>query len=120
MPLNKNTFTIKRNDTLPALVLKIIDRGPLLEKRPFILDGVTGVTFSMMNKECDYNKVSLKEAFVLCVSGGTVVYYWDPEDTNESGNFIGEFELKYSNGTKLSVPQVGGVDIEILNDINIG
>ncbi len=44
----------------------------------------------------------------------------DPEDTNESGNFIGEFELKYSNGTKLSVPQVGGVDIEILNDINIG
>ncbi len=49
MPLQKHNFTIKRNDTLPVLVLKILDRGPLLEKRPFILDGVTGVTFSMMN-----------------------------------------------------------------------
>ena len=120
MPLQKNNFTIKRNDTLPILILHIIGRGPLLEKEPMNLNGVTGVTFSMMNKDCEYNKISLKEASILCVSGGTVAYNWDPEDTNESGNFIGEFELNYSNGKKLSVPQIGGVEIEILDDIGIG
>lgn len=120
MPLNKHKFTIKRNDTYPALIVNLIDRGCLYEKRDFSLTNVTGVTFSMINTECDYYKISHKTAKVLCVTGGTIMYQWDPEDTDEPGFYSGEFELNFFGGGKMSVPQVGGINIEILKDISIG
>lgn len=118
MALEKNKFILKRNDTLPSLIVNVIDRGNLYEKKPFNLSGVTSVTFSMLNTDCQYNKISLKEATILCVSGGTLQYNWDSIDTNESGNFIGEFELNFDNGGKMSIPQIGGINIEIVDDVN--
>jgi hypothetical protein len=120
MPLDKKKFTIKRNDTLPNLIVNVIDRGCLYEKQSFSLSGVTGVTFSMLNTDCDYHKISLKEAQIQCVSGGTIQYIWDPEDTNESGNYLGEFELTFTGGGKMSIPQIGGINIEIVDDISMG
>lgn len=120
MPLDKKKFTIKRNDTLPNLLVHVIDRGDLYEKRAFNLSGVTAVTFSMINTDCDYHKISLKTAGIFCVSGGTLQYTWSPEDTNESGNYVGEFELNFADGGKMSVPQIGGINIEIVDDINMG
>ena len=120
MPLDKKKFTIKRNDTLPMLMVSVVDRGKLYEKQPFDLSGVTAVTFSMKNVDCDYNKISLKTAGIFCASGGTLQYQWVPEDTNESGNYIGEFELNFSDGNKMSIPQIGGINIEIVDDINMG
>ena len=120
MPLDKKKFTIKRNDTLPTLLVNIIDRGCLYEKRSFDLSGVASVTFSMLNTDCDYHKISLKPASVFCISGGTLQYIWDPEDTNESGNYLGEFELNFIDGGKMSIPQMGGINIKIVDDINVG
>ena len=98
MPLDKKKVTIKRNDTLPSLMVNVIDRGCLYEKKPFHLSGVTAVTFSMLNTDCDYHKISQKTAFVFCYSGGTLQYNWSSEDTNESGNYLGEFELNFIGG----------------------
>ena len=120
MPLNKRNFIIKRNDTLPALQVNLIDRGCLFEKQAFNLSGVTAVTFSMVETSCDFHKISLKTAQIACVSGGTLQYNWVAEDTDESGNFLGEFEMIFSGGGKLSVPQQGGIQIEITDDINVG
>jgi len=117
MPTNKNEFTIKRNDTLPSLQVQLIDRGCLGGKEPFILDGVTAVTFTMISNCGDY-KIFAKPAQVMCYSGGTIQYNWDSEDTNESGNFLGEFQLLYSDGNKLSIPQNGQIEILIPKDIN--
>lgn len=120
MPLNKNKFVIKRNDTLPALRTNIIDRGCLDGKKPFNLSGATGVTFSMIDRKCESYKISLQQAQISCVSGGTVQYNWQSGDTDESGNFLGEFEISFSDGKKMSVPQRGGILIEITNDISVG
>ena len=120
MPLDKKKFTMKRNDTLPSLLVSVIDRGCLYEKQPFNLSGVTAVTFSMLNTDCNYHKISLKPASVFCVSGGILQFNWSSEDTNESGNYLGEFELNFFGGGKMSVPQIGGIGIEITNDISMG
>jgi len=118
MPLNKYNFVIKRGDTLPVLIANIIDRGSLYQKSSFDLSNVTGVTFSMMNIDCDYLSISSKQAQITCVTGGTIQYSWEDGDTSEAGNFLGEFELFFSDGKKMSLPSVGGIQIEITNDIS--
>lgn len=117
MPTNKNEFIIKRNDTLPALQICLIDRGCLGGKQSFNLDGVTGATFTMVSSCGDY-KIFAKTAQIVSYSGGTIQYNWSAEDTNESGKFLGEFQLLYSDGNKLSIPQNGQIDIEIPKDVN--
>lgn len=117
MPLNKNEFIIKRNDTLPALQLCLIDRGCLGGKEPFSLSGVTGVTFTMANDCGDY-KIFAKDAQIVSSSAGTIQYNWEVGDTNEAGRFMGEFQLHYSDGNKMSVPQNGQIIIDIPKDVN--
>lgn len=117
MPLNKNEFIIKRNDTLPALQICLIDRGCLGGKEPFNMDGVTGATFTMAS-DCGEYKIFAKTAQIISLSAGTIQYNWDAEDTNEGGDFKGEFQLHYSDGNKLSIPQSGYIDIMIPKDVN--
>jgi len=117
MSTNKNEFTIKRNDTLPALKICLIDRGCLGGKQPYILSGVTGATFTMVSS-CGNYKIFAKPAQIISYSAGTIQYNWEDGDTNESGKFKGEFQLIYSDGKKLSIPQSGQIDIEIPKDVN--
>ncbi len=119
MPLSKTTFLLKRNDTMPSLMVNLIDRGRLLQKQDYSLSGVTGVTFTMIDTSCDIAKIFNQPAQITCVSGGVIQYNWKLGDTNVSGNYKGEFELGYVGGGKLTVPQVGGIDISISDDLNM-
>jgi hypothetical protein len=112
-----SSFIIKRNDTLPALQICLIDRGCLGGKESYSLSGVTGVTFTMVS-DCGEYKIFGKDAEVVSYSAGTIQYNWDAEDTNEAGNFQGEFQLLFSDGNKMSVPQTGNIPILINKDIN--
>lgn len=118
MPLNKTKFVLKRNDTMPSLVVNLIDRGRLLQKQSYSLSGVTAATFTMVDTSCDIAKVYNQQAQVACVSGGTLQYNWQTGDTDTSGNYKAEFELFFSGGGKMTVPQIGGIDIEIADDLN--
>ena len=117
MPTNKNEFIIKRNDTLPALQVCLIDRGCLGGKESYNLSGVTGVTFTMANDCGDY-KIFAKDAQIVSYSAGTIQYNWVADDTNEAGRFKGEFQLLYSDGNKLSIPSNGQIQIDIPGDVN--
>lgn len=117
MPTNKNEFTIKRNDTLPSLQICLIDKGCLGGKQPFTLSGVSEVTFTMVNN-CGEYKIMAKQAEITSYSAGTIQYNWEPVDTNESGRFLGEFKLIYSDGNKMSIPQNGQIEINIIKDVN--
>jgi len=110
-------FTIKRNDTLPALQICLIDRGCLGGKEAYSLSGVTGVTFTMTN-DCGEYKIFAKTAQTISASAGTIQYNWDAADTNEAGAFNGEFQLLYSDGNRMSVPQNGHIAINIPKDVN--
>ena len=113
----KNKFFIKRNDTLPSLGIIVIDRGCLGNRIPFNLSGVTGCTFTMTNDSGNM-KIVAKTAQIISYSGGVISYNWADEDTNEDGIFYGEFQLLFSSGDKMSIPQIGNISIEIGKDIN--
>ena len=113
----KNKFFIKRNDTLPSLSVVVIDRECLGNRVPFNLSGVTACTFTMTN-DCGDMKIMAKTAQIVSYSGGTIAYNWDEEDTNESGMFYGEFQLLFSSGDRMSIPQIGNITIEIGKDVN--
>ena len=110
-------FTIKRNDTLPALQICLIDRGCLGGKESYNLTGVTGVTFTMAS-ECGDYKIFNKTAQIISFSAGTIQYNWSAEDTDEAGRFVGEFQMLYSDGNVLSIPQNGHINILITKDLN--
>lgn len=114
---NIKPFVIKRNDTLPVLSLTIKSRGCLDEVIPFNLSGVSACTFSMAD-DCGNLKISSSPAQITSASGGTIQYNWIAEDTNTEGKFLGEFELFFSGGDKMSIPILGALDIQIVKDIN--
>lgn len=113
----KNKFFIKRNDTLPSLEIVVIDRECLGNRVPFNLSGVTACTFTMTN-DCGDIKIMAKEAQIVSYSGGSIAYNWEEGDTNESGIFYGEFQLLFSGGARMSIPQIGNITIEIGKDLN--
>lgn len=113
----KDKFFIKRNDTFPSLELSIIDRACLGNKIPFNLSAVTACTFTMTN-ECGDIKIMANPAQITSYSGGCISYNWSAEDTNEAGIFYGEFQLIFSGGARMSIPQIGNITIEIGKDLN--
>ena len=117
MAVNKNEFHLKRNDTLPVLKVQLIDRSCLGSRIPFDLTNLTGATFTMRN-DCGDIKIMAKTAQILSFSGGVIEYNWEADDTTESGIFLGEFQLLYNDGKRLSIPQIGAIRIEIEDDVN--
>ena len=102
---------------LPSLEICIIDRTCLGSRIPFNLNGVTACTFTMTT-DCGDMKIMAKPAQIVSYSGGTIAYNWDEEDTNQSGVFYGEFQLLFSSGAKMSIPQIGNISIEIGENVN--
>lgn len=117
MQQNIKPFQIKRNDTLPTLQINIKSRGYLDSVIAFNLSAVTACTFSMIDN-CGNLKISSIPAVISNSSGGTIQYNWVSDDTDTSGKYKAEFELFFSGGTKMTVPTIGVIDVNILKDIN--
>lgn len=114
---NIKPFTIKRNDTLPAITVNIRTRGYVNELIPYSLTAVTASTFSMTDENGNL-KISSASAQILVASAGTIQYNWVNGDTDTIGTYNGEFELIFSGGSKMSIPSIGSLDIHIIRDIN--
>ena len=115
--MSNSIFKIKRNDTLPSLRVSIGTKGSLGQKMGYNLSNVTGITFTMID-ECSNSKIYEQTAQIICSSGGTIQYNWQVGDTDTSGIFYGEFELKFATGDKMSIPTQEGIKIEIIKDID--
>lgn len=113
----KNKFFIKRNDTLPILEVSLIDRACLGNRIPYNLSAVTACTFTMAS-DCGDMKIMAKTASIVSATGGTISYTWETGDTDEAGVFYGEFQLMFSGGGLMSIPQIGNIAIEIGKDVN--
>lgn len=116
MPTSKYDFSIKRNDTLPSLRIGVTNKGCLGQNKDFDMTGATGVTFTMVDSTGSY-KIAKKDGTIVSSSGGTIQYDWASEDTDEAGSFKGEFQINYSNGGRLTIPQQGFITIHIAKDI---
>jgi hypothetical protein len=110
-------FIIKQNDTLPILEVCLFGKGNLGQREVMSLAGATGVTFSMVDSCGDY-AIMKQTAQITNMTAGTIQHSWTTADTSEAGKFNGEFEITYTGGGKMSVPQIGGIPIRITEDIS--
>jgi hypothetical protein len=118
--LNKEfytTFSIKKNDTLPALALEIKTTDCLGSVIPFSLTGTSATTFSMADS-CGNIKIASSPSTIIDSSGGTIQYNWQTGDTDTIGRFTGEFQFYFSGGTTMTLPTIGKINIQIFNTIN--
>lgn len=115
--MNQKPFIIKRNDTLPELSINIKTRSCINAIIPFDLSNVTGCTFSMAD-EVGNIIIASNDAEITNATGGTIQYSWKNGETSVSGKYQGEFELFFNDGKKISIPNLGGIDIFIDQDIN--
>ncbi len=103
-------FTIKQNDTMPALQAQLIDAVG----NPINLD-LCGVQFHMTNYK-GIEKIN-RPATITDEATGEVKVEWLAGDTAETGTFKCEFEVNMPDGKILTVPNDGYFLIYIVKEL---
>ena len=104
------SFTIKQNDTSPALQATLKDaNGDAVD--------VTGATirFHMRDDEGTV-KVDAAGAIVTAASG-IIEYNWLAADTDTVGVYEAEFEVTYADSTVETFPNDGYIRVRVKDDI---
>lgn len=107
-----------------VLIMKRHDTRPFLDVTLYNTDGnsadlsASGLTvnFTMKDSDTDVVKVDRQSASIIDGEDGTVRYAWDSADTDTSGTYLGEFEVNYPNGDKMTYPASDILAIVILDD----
>lgn len=111
-----NEFSIKRNDTKPFIKANLQDAtGSAVD-----LTNATGIFFNLATNDNTYTAVlsgaSLTSGTTNGSTAGVVEYQWNAGDTNRSGNYLGEFEVTYTDGTISTFPADHSLRIKIYED----
>jgi len=119
-------FYIRRNSILPTLKMKLIFDGRNDYKRFHDLLENSVVTFSMKNVNNGVYKVANKEGKITKISNNDVdeyyvEYEWVVDDTNELGQFEGEFKIKFLDDcSHILVPIKENLYINVLTSFTKG
>jgi len=104
------SFYIKRNDTAPSLETQLIDA----EGTPINLD-MCGVRFLMKD---GFGRVNInRPATIVDASQGLLRVEWQEGDTSVAGVMKCEFEITFTDGKVLTVPNDGYFLIHIVEDL---
>lgn len=110
-------FTIKRNDTSPALEYQLQDDG----ENAIDITGFSEVSFLMRKMAASTLSIdddTSGNVSVTDASSGLVRYNWQAADTSTAGEFEAEWEVEYSDGSVETFPNTGFIDIEINRDLS--
>jgi len=104
------TFKIKKGDTNPALEATLqYSNGSAID-----LNGAT-VSFNMGN--LDYTAYTSGECNITGSDIGQCEYRWDGNiDTGSTGTYFAEFEVNWSAGSILTLPNDHSLKIEVSED----
>lgn len=105
-------FSIKQNDTLPSIRSVLKDAA----NNPIPLPGGTSVRFHLRQVNSTDIKVDAP-ATVEDSPTATVRYDWVDGDTDIAGDFLAEWEVQYSGGGKLSVPNITDITVLIYPEL---
>lgn len=104
------TFTIKQNDTVPALEAQLLDA----DGKPVNLD-MCGVRFHMRD---GYGKKEInRPATIMDVEQGRIRVDWQVGDTDTTGIFKCEFQITFTDSTILTVPNDGYFLVYIVEEL---
>jgi hypothetical protein len=99
-------FQIKRRDTSPALLYRI-------SPAPSSLAGAS-IIFNLKNAS---GTVVINRAAADNTDSDILRYQWQAGDTDTVGQFQGEFEITYADGTVGTWPNRGFIPVVIYDDI---
>jgi len=106
-----SNFSIKENDTLPALRAVLKDSAG----DPVDLTDAT-VMFHMRNTSNSNVKVD-SAAVIIDATGGVVDYQWSAQDTDSVGQYEIEFEVTFSGGGIQTFPNNSYGTVVIFDDL---
>jgi len=105
-------FAIKQGDRKPYL------RAALKDANNNAID-LTGCSVALvMRKGFDQPAKVNGACEIVNPTGGIVEYQWADGDTSVSGDYMAEFHITYSDGTKLSVPNSGYFVVQVLRTLS--
>ena len=108
-------FYIKEGDRAPKLLVTCVDEdGAVIP-----LTAAITAKFFMLNPGDSTPKVDGAVATILTpVADGQIEYAWAAADTDTPGDFDGEFEIEWSDGTKTTFPNFRFLQIQIGRSID--
>lgn len=109
------SFSIKRNDTSPAIEYQLQDA----DGNAVDITGYTDVRYLMTPSGSDTLTVDDDTAGNVSVtdaSAGKVKYEWQAADTDTPGYYEAEWEVEYSDGTKETFPNSDYIYVIITTD----
>ena len=104
-------FTIKQNDTSPALQATLQDyAGAAIN--------LVGASVRLHMKGLDGSLAIDSPMTITNVAGGVIRYNWQPSDTDTAGTYNAEFEVTYSDLSVETFPNTGNIAIVITPELN--
>jgi hypothetical protein len=104
-------FSIKQNDTSPALQATLKDAALV----PIDLTGAT-VMFHMKSVD---GTIKVDEAMTITNNeGGVVQYNWQAGDTDTVGTYYVEFEVTYADASVETFPNNGNKVVTVVKELN--
>lgn len=109
-------FTIKRHDTLPQLVVTVINAAT---GEPEDFTDVASVSFLMStDSEPRVAKVDAGAFVVLPGTGGTLMYTFTAADTDTAGDYLAEFVVTFLDGSRVTAPHNDYIRVRVVADLD--
>ncbi len=110
------TFTIKRHDTLPELVVEVVNVA-LGEVYDFT--DVTAAKFLMYSDtDPPVQKVDAVAVVVTPGTDGKLMHSFSASDTDTAGDYIAEFTATFIDGSKITAPHDGYIRVRVVADLD--
>lgn len=103
-----DTFYIKQNDTSPAIKYQL-DPKVDLTGASIVFNMTRSIGTPIVNRGA--------AEIVDDATDGIVSYQWAEGDTSQTGQFRGEFEITYADGSIETFPNYGYIQILITSDL---
>lgn len=104
-------FWIRQGDTAPQLEVTCQDdNGNAVD-----LSGATAVQFHLADKQ--YAEKVSASGSIKDAAAGKVVYAWSDGDTDEAGEFYGEFQVTHADGSIQTFPNREYIRIRIEREL---
>ena len=118
-------FFIRKNSVLPIIKMKLIKDGRNDFRNFWGMMENCAITFSMKNTKTGAYKIAnvAGEVIARITDSGAddeyyIAYRWQPEDTNEIGIFVGEFNIKFFD-TEQNNLEIGDLKVPIKDNLYI-
>lgn len=106
-------FSIRAGDRLPIIAATITDGRPAPGHPNGLPVNLAGATVAFVMRSIDAATPILEApAIVTDPAGGKVAYAWAAGDTATPGGYFAEWQITFSDGRRLTVPNGSAIDIE--------